>query len=136
MNIKLSNGTELTPVMVTGGQKYVQGQSRDTLSFVFAADAGMETLDAAFTEAACESITIVGDDGTENIHKGYTIRAELSKTSVKTTPATESTPAVYEGRITVAMSQRTYAESQLAANTAKSQMLEECLVEMAGIVYA
>lgn len=89
MNIKLSNGTELTPVMVTGGQKYVQGQSRDTLSFVFAADAGMETLDAAFTEAACESITIVGDDGTENIHKGYTIRAELSKTSVETTPATE-----------------------------------------------
>lgn len=96
----------------------------------------METLDAAFTEAACESITIVGDDGTENIHKAYTIRAELSKTSVETTPATESTPAVYEGRITVAMSQRTYAESQLAANTAKSQMLEECLVEMAGIVYA
>ena len=55
---------------------------------------------------------------------------------METTPATESTPAVYEDRITVAMSQRTYAESQLAANTEKSQMLEECLVEMAGIVYA
>lgn len=136
MNIKLSNGTELSPIMVTGGQKYVQGQSRDTLSFVFAATAGMETLDAAFTAENCESITIVGDDGTENIHKGYTIRAELSKASVETTPATESTPAVYEDRITVAMSQRTYAESQLAANTEKSQMLEECLVEMAGIVYA
>ncbi len=136
MNIKLSNGTELSPIMVTGGQKYVQGQSRDTLSFVFAATAGMEKLDAAFTAESCESITIVGDDGTENIHKGYTIRAELSKASVETTPATESTPAVYEDRITVAMSQRTYAESQLAANTEKSQMLEECLVEMAGIVYA
>ena len=134
MNIKLSNGTELTPVMVTGGQKYVQGQSRDTLSFVFAADAGMETLDAAFTEAACESITIVGDDGT--VSDDCFRYADSSGILLECAFATESTPAVYEGRITVAMSQRTYAESQLAANTAKSQMLEECLVEMAGIVYA
>lgn len=127
MNIKLSNGTELSPIMVTGGQKYVQGQSRDTLSFVFPATAGMETLDAAFTAENCESITIVGDDGTENIHKGYTIRAELSKASVETAPATESTPAVYEDRITVAMSQRTYAESQIAATQENLESTQEML---------
>lgn len=118
MKIILANGTELNPIMVTGGPKYIQGQSRDTLSFIFPADAGMETLDETFSEANCESITIVEDGGIENIHKSYTIRAELSKAAVEVTPATESEAAVYEDRITVAMSQRTYAETQLAENSA------------------
>lgn len=115
MKITLANGTELNPILVTGGTKYVQGQNRDTLNFIFPADAGMETLDEAFTVENCESITIVEDNGDENIHKGYTVRAELSKASVEIASETSETAAVYEDRITVSMSQRTYMESQLAA---------------------
>ena len=115
MKIILANGTELNPIIVTGGQRRVQGQSRDTLSFIFPASAGMETLDEAFTAENCESITIVEDNGNENIHKGYTVRAELSKASVEIASETSETAAVYEDRITVSMSQRTYMESQLAA---------------------
>ena len=114
MKIILNNGKELSPILVTGGPRMVQGASRDTLSFIFPADVSMESIDVAFSAEACEKITIIGDDGSENIHTGYTIRAELSKASVEVTPATESEAAVFEGRITVSMSQRTYAESQLA----------------------
>ena len=117
MKIIFANDTELNPIMVTGGQRRVQGALRDTLSFIFPASAGMEALDSVFTAENCETIKIVEDSGTENIHKGYTIRAELGKASVEVTPTTESTEAVYEDRITVAMSQRTYAESQLASLT-------------------
>ena len=115
MKIILANDTELNPIIVTGGQRRVQGQSRDTLSFIFPASAGMETLDEAFTAENCESITIVEDNGNANIHKGYTVRAELSKASVEIASETSETAAVYEDRITVSMSQRTYMESQLAA---------------------
>ena len=117
MKIILNNGIEMTPIMVTGGPRHIQGASRDTLSFIFPATDDMTELDAAFSTANCESITIIGDDGSEAIHKGYTIRAELKKESVEVTPATESEAAVFEDRITVSMSQRTYAESQLASLT-------------------
>ena len=117
MKIILNNGTELTPIMVTGGPRHLQGASRDTLNFIFPATEDMAELDAAFSTANCESITIIGDDGSEAIHKGYTIRAELKKESVEVTLATESEAAVFEDRITVSMSQRTYAESQLASLT-------------------
>ena len=117
MKIILNNGKELSPILVTGGPRMVQGASRDTLTFVFPSDVSMTAIDQAFTADACEHITIIGDDGSENIHTGYTIRAELSKASVEVTPATESEAAVYEDRITVSMSQRTYAESQLASLT-------------------
>ena len=114
MKIILANGKELSPILVTGGPRHIQGASRDTLSFIFPADVSMASIDEAFSAEACEKITIIGDDGSENIHTGYTIRAELSKASVEVTPATESEAAVFEDRITVSMSQRTYAESQLA----------------------
>lgn len=117
MKIIFNNGVELTSIMVTGGHKFIQGASRDTLSFIFPATEDMAELDTAFSAANCESITIIGDDGSEAIHKGYTIRAELKKESVEVTPATESEAAVYEDRFTVSMSQRTYAESQLASLT-------------------
>lgn len=133
MKIILTDGTELSPITVTGSKRQLQGAPRDILSFVFPADAGMETLDAAFTDANCESISVFepvetpytdenGNAATkivenEYIHKGYTIRAELVKKSVEVTPATEETEAVYEDRITVAMAQRTYAESQIASLT-------------------
>ncbi len=114
MKITLTNGTALNPIMVAGGQKFVQGQSRDTLNFIFPASVGMDALDAAFTPEACESITITEDGGAEYIHKGYTVRAELRKEAVEVTPATPEKAAVYEDRIMVSMSQRTYVETQLA----------------------
>ena len=117
MKIILNNGKELSPILVTGGPRHIQGASRDTLNFIFPATEDMAALDSVFSAENCESITIVSDDGTENIHKGYTIRAELSKKSVEVIPATEESEAVYEDRITVSMSQRTYAESQLASLT-------------------
>ena len=117
MKIILNNGKELSTILVTGGPRMVQGASRDTLNFIFPSDVSMASIDEAFTADACDKITIVGDDGSENIHTGYTIRAELSKASVEVTPATESEAAVFEDRITVSMSQRTYAESQLASLT-------------------
>lgn len=114
MKIRLTDGMELVPVAVTGGPRYVQGQSRDTLNFVFPASESMETLDAAFSAANCETITIQEDSGTENIHKAYTVRAALGKEPVEVTPVTAEAPAVYEERITVSMAQRTYIETQLA----------------------
>jgi hypothetical protein len=77
----------------------------------------MEAMNAAFTPEACESITIVGDDGSEAVHKAYTIRAELKKAKEMVTPATEEAEAVYEDRITVSMAQRTYVETQMASLT-------------------
>ena len=117
MKIKLANGAELNPIVVTGAQTYVQGAKRDTLSFVFPASESLEALDRAFSASACESIAIIGDDGSEAIHKAYTIRARLEKAMVEVKPATAETEAVTEERITVAMAQRTYAESQLASLT-------------------
>jgi hypothetical protein len=123
MKIILTNGTELSPIMVTGGPRYIQGFKRDTLNFIFSVNAGMEALDETFTEENCESITIVEDNGNENVHKGYTIRAELSKASVEIASETSETAAVYEDRITVSMSQRTYMESQLSAMQAAMAQL-------------
>lgn len=113
MQITLKDGTTLSPLAITGGQKFVQGQMRDTLTFIFPADADMAALDAAFSAVNCESITVQDDTGSY-IHKSYTVRAELSKGPVEVTPAAGETAAVYEDRVTVAMSQRTYTESQLA----------------------
>lgn len=117
MNIKLADATIFSPITVTGGTRHVQGQNRDTLNFIFQATEDMAELDSAFSAENCEIITIVEDSGAENIHKAYTIRAELSKKAVEVTPATDDAEAVYEDRITVSMSQRTYAESQLASLT-------------------
>ena len=117
MKIILNNGKELSPILVTGGPRNIQGASRDTLSFIFPADVSMAAIDQAFTTDACEHITIIGDDGSENIHTGYTIRAELSKAPVEASAATAETDAVYEDRVTVSMAQRTYAESHLASLT-------------------
>ena len=123
MNIKLANNIILNPILVTGCPRYIQGQTRDTLNFIFPATENMIVLDEAFTAENCESIIIIGDDGSEAIHKGYTIRAELKKESVEVAQATESEPAVYEDRITVSMSQRTYMESQLVATQLAVEML-------------
>lgn len=118
MKIILANGSELNPILATGGKRSVQGATRDTLTFVFPADTSLDELDALFTTENCERITIVEDEtGAEYIHSAYTIRAELKRAPIVVTPATESEEEVIENRVTVSMSQRTYAETQLASLT-------------------
>ena len=45
MLIKLTNGTELTPLDVHGDRKMVQNEKRDTLVFIFPAEIGLEKVD-------------------------------------------------------------------------------------------
>lgn len=115
MKIKFANGKELNPILVTGAQANVQGARRDCLTFIFPASEGMGVLDEAFSEKACESITVIDDNGRENIYKAYTIRVKLEKAFVEVVPATAETEAIVEERITVSMAQRTYTESYLSA---------------------
>lgn len=112
MKIILNNNAELTPISVIGGRKNVQGASRDTLTFVFPGDMDMAELDGIFTAKNCESITVEDETGSY-IHKGYTVRGELNKTTVCVSVETEEAPAVYEERINVVMGQRTYTEKQM-----------------------
>ena len=127
MTIKLADGRQLEPSVVTGGQVRVQGAVRDALTFVFPGTRDLSELDGAFTPEACETITIVetvdAQDAAplaaqpateEHVYQGYTIRAELVKTVVETSKETPQSPAAYEDRVTVIMAQRTYAETQLA----------------------
>lgn len=107
MFIKLTNGVELNPLVVTGGIRTVLGANRETLTFVFPAETSMDELDAIFTPENCESIIIV-EGGTEYIHSGYAIRAELKRVPVMVTSATDSEAEVVEDRVMVSMSQRTY----------------------------
>lgn len=107
------NSIELAPINVIGGRKNVQGANRDTLTFVFPGDMNMADLDGIFTAKNCESITVENETGSY-IHKGYTMRGELSKATVCVSAETEESPAVYEERINVVMGQRTYSEAKLA----------------------
>lgn len=125
MKVKFGDKTEMEAVVVTGGSRYVQGASRDALSFVFPAEAGLEAVDAAFTPERCEHITIEDDEGGEYVHTGYTVRCELTKAAVEVSPATAEAEAVTEDRITVVMAQRTYAETQLAQLLATVAALQE-----------
>lgn len=109
----LADKTELTALEVSGATQYIQGSNRDTLTFIFLASEGMDTLDAAFTVEKCETITI-RDGSEEYTHSGYTVRGGLAKAPVLVTPETADAPAVYEDRITVTMGQRTYVETLLA----------------------
>ncbi len=115
MKIILANGVELNPYTAEGGGRFLQGANRDCLTFAFPTDVGIEAIDNAFSEAACESIAIYDGNGNEYIHKGYTIRVSLVKNPVEVTPATLETEAVYEDRILITMAQRTYSESQVKA---------------------
>ena len=135
MLIKLANGTELNPISAIGEKRFVQGASRDSLSFIFPADASLDELDALFTAENCAKITIYEEEN-EYIHNAYMVRAELKREPVEVEPATESSDAVHENRVTVTMAQMTYAEQQLASVVEQNAVLEECIVEMAQVVYA
>lgn len=114
MKVILCNGVELTPNTVTGTKRLVQGASRDTLTFVFPDGTGLDELDKLFTAENCERITIVEADGSEYVHSGYVVRAELKREPVEIASASDTEPATYEDRVVVAMSRRTYQESQYA----------------------
>lgn len=107
MKVMLQDGTELEPIGISGEPVTVEGEMRDSLSFVFPASAGLEAINTAFSEENCESIRIVEDGGTEYIHTGYVIRVALTMI-----PGEDESG---EGRITVAMAKRSYAEEQLLA---------------------
>lgn len=134
MKIILANGIEKTAIIVTGGQKYTQGASRDALTFVFA-DVSMDEIDRDFTETNCESIALVGDDGSENIHKGYVIRTELVKKPEIVKQATVDTDEVTEMRVMVTMAQRTYAETKLAEIEAQNMDTALAVAEL-GVMIA
>lgn len=107
MTVILNDGAELAPLDISGEPTTVQGEKRDCLSFRFPASAGLEAINAAFSEENCESIRIVEDGGTEHIHAGYVIRVSLTLTPTEDDGG--------EGQITVTMAQRTYTEEQLLA---------------------
>jgi len=115
MKVILANGLEKTALIVTGGQKYTQGASRDALTFVFPGTESIDEIDEIFTEANCGAITLIGDDESENIHKGYVIRTELVKKSVVVSGGNDVEPEVTEMRVMVTMAQRTYTETQIAS---------------------
>lgn len=107
MTVILNDGAELAPLDISGEPTTVQGEKRDCLSFHFPASAGLEAINAAFSPENCESIRIVEDGGTEHIHAGYVIRVSLTMI-----PGEDESG---DGRITVAMAKRSYAEEQLLA---------------------
>lgn len=106
MKIYLQDGTELEPLDISGRPATVQGETRDSLTFAFPASAGLQDINSAFTGENCETIRIVEDGGTEHIHTGYVLRAALTLIPGE---------ADGEGRITVTMAERSYAEEQLLA---------------------
>ena len=114
MKIILCNGVEMTPNTVTGTKRLVQGASRDTLTFIFQDGTSLDELDRIFSAENCEKITIVEADGIKYVHSGYVIRAELKREPVEIAVASDTEPATYENRVVVAMSRRTYQESQYA----------------------
>ena len=135
MIIKLANGTELTALSVTGEKRNVQGARRDVLSFIFPAETSLDEMDALFTAENCKTMTLVNGE-TEHIYNNYTIRAELKREPVQVSAATDTEDAVYENRVIVAMGQMIYAEQQMASIAEQNAVLEECIVEMAQVVYA
>lgn len=122
MKVILNNGLELFPISAMGERRIVQDANRDTLTFAFSADTSLDEIDGIFTEENCESITII--EGTnEYIYSGYAIRAELKREPIEITPATDIKEAVYEDRVMISMSQRTYTENQIAAMKAAIDLL-------------
>ncbi len=123
MKIILSNGVELSPIMVMQGGRFVYGANRDTLSFVFPAETSLDELDAIFTPSNCENITIYDDVGRVSVCSAYTIRAELKREPALIAPAAEPKVEALKIQTIVSMSQRTYIETQVAAMQAEMNAL-------------
>lgn len=129
MKVILSNDTELTAIVVNGARRDVQNANRDTLDIVLPSTYSVDEIDNLFNENNCEILTII-DGSKENIYNGYTVRAGLSKDKVKVQEADPITEAIYEDRITVSMSQRTYTETQLASLVKSQADQDEIIAEL------
>ena len=152
MKIRLANGHELNPIMVTGEKRTVKGARRDCLTFVFG-DTGLDDIDETFNEVNCEKITVV-EMGTKTVEKeivdeatgetttvtetvpceiynGYAIRVDLLKRKEEKKAATATEDAEYVTRVYVTMAERTYAETQLASltETVDALVLESLMAE-------
>ena len=134
MKIILSNKQELTPIMVTGEHQYIHGSNRDVLTFVFGNTYSLDELDRIFSEANCESITIIGDDNSESIFNGYVIRTELIKKFEMAEESTSNTEEVSVERIMISMAQRTYAETKLAQVAQESTDTQLAVAELAELI--
>lgn len=134
MKVILNNGMELEPIIVTGEKRHVQNARRDCLGFVFA-ETGLDEIDAVFNAENCEKIVIIGDDGSEAIYKGYTIRVELAKNLVEVSQATAEAEATYENRVHVTMAERTFAENKLLAMEAQNMDTMMAVAEL-GVLLA
>ena len=134
MQVILANGTELSPIMVTGETKYIQGANRDSLTFVFDETYSMDSLDAIFTEKACETITIVENAENQFLYSGYAIKAELMKKPVVAETATNETEEATVTRVMVTMAQRTYAETKLAQVAQESTDTQLAVAELAEMI--
>ena len=106
MKVILQDGMELALLSASGEPVTVEDETRDSLAFHFPASAGLEAINAAFSEENCENIRLVEDGGTEHVHTGYVLRTALTLT-----PGEEDG----EGQIAVTMAKRSYAEEQLLA---------------------
>lgn len=113
MKIILANGLELEPILVTGSKRTVQGANRDTLTFVFPENVSLDEIDNVFSAENCESVKLVNDEG-EFVYNGYTIRAELKRTPTEVIVNKDTGEIAIENRVSVSMSERTYAETQMA----------------------
>lgn len=114
MKLVLANGVELSPMTALGGPRLIQNQNRDTLSFIFNPNyTTLTELDSLFVPENCEILKVIDNSDFEYIYKGYTIRAELSKTTVQVSEDAETNEPIFEERITISMAQKTYLETQL-----------------------
>lgn len=122
MKIILANGLELEPILVTGNKRTVQGANRDTLTFVFPEQVSLDEIDGVFSAENCESVKIGNDEG-EFVYNGYTIRAELKRTPTEVIVNKDTGEIAIENRVSVSMSERTYAETQMASMQAAMNAL-------------
>lgn len=125
--IKFTDGTTLSAVLVSGASRHWQGASRDVLSFQFAEDAvTFDQLQAAFSAENCASL-VIGEDA---LYEHYTLRVSLALKPVTVQPATADAPETTETRWVVEMAQQTYTERQIAAQAARLAALEQLVNNM------
>lgn len=131
MKIILTNGQELQCIQVQGEHRYINGANRDCLKFIFPENASMDELDSIFTEANCETIKLVGDDGVSNaVYTDYAIRVELKQSFETVEPENSNNEEQTVKRIAVSMAQRSYVEKKLAQVADEVTNTQLALVEL------
>ena len=112
MKIIFKDNTELFPILISGGARFIQGSNRDSLEFVFP-EISLDLLKTHFTKNNCEEIKIIDDEGGEFIHSGYVILNELSEKVNEIQSEIFGEAPTYERRAHVVMGQRTYQEKEI-----------------------